>query len=81
MSIAIDEDIIAGPYELNHKENSKDKVTFCIMNNNEISKRIYEGLNLIKQENQHSKSFDDALMVLEDMIKSYKDNKYIEKSE
>jgi|LauGreDrversion4_2_1035121.scaffolds.fasta_scaffold379386_1 hypothetical protein len=39
--------IIAGPYELNNKTDSKDKITICILNDFKVSVRHYKGLKLL----------------------------------
>jgi hypothetical protein len=71
--------IEAGPYELTKQ--SKDffeKVTFCIMSDNSISKRVYNrNGNVMKQEQLPMVDIGSAIVKLENLLSDCKMNKYV----
>ena len=71
--------IEAGPYELTKQ--SKDffeKVTFCIMGDNSISKRVYNKYgNVMKQEQLPMTDISSAIVKLESLLSECKKDKYV----
>jgi hypothetical protein len=71
--------IEAGPYELT-KQNKDfyEKVTFCIMDDNSISKRVYNRHgNVMKQEKIPMADISSAIVKLESLIRDCNKDKYV----
>lgn len=65
--------LLAGPYELTRKIDSKEKLTLCITSGYEISSRKYvNGKPVNTRILAHAKDFDSAMADLEAIIAGYK---------
>jgi hypothetical protein len=71
--------IEAGPYELTKQlKDFYEKITYCIMHDNSISKRVYNKYgNVMKQEIVPMPDISSALTKLEDYISQNKKNLYV----
>jgi hypothetical protein len=50
--------LLAGPYELTHKNTKGDRLTICIMGNNIISSKKYKGAKLESERKYNCNDFD-----------------------
>ena len=72
--------VIAGPYELvkNNKQETQERISLCLMDNNSISRRNYNRFGNIMTQNQTKPlpNIEAALTAIESQIKQLQGQKF-----
>ena len=60
--------VVAGPYELQHMTKKDEKMTLAITDDNSLQWRIYKGVKVMNRDQIKCKDFEDAIIALENKL-------------